>query len=73
MWKKVSKDCCPDRLQMVWGYWKNREVAIVYHLLDKDEIDDEGIKDGNWTCVDDEKLGCVTYWKEIDYPQPPEV
>jgi hypothetical protein len=72
MWKKVSKECYPGRMEIVWGLWKGRHVTVVWHDCSYEEILNNALKDPNWFCAEEDKYGCVTYWKEIERPEPPE-
>lgn len=68
------KDCVknhPKYAEYVWGFWKNREVAIVCHYLSDKEIANGDLEQGIWYSADHEKLACISHWMSIERPEPP--
>jgi hypothetical protein len=68
-WIKVS-DKKPGYNEIVWGFFKNKEVCLVQHSLSDKEYF-QWCEDGLWYSLDHEKTGCVTYWKPLDRPEKP--
>ncbi len=69
-WKKVT-DEMPKYNEIVWGWWKNREVCLVQHSMSTDQEYYKYCEDGIWYSLDDEKTGCVSYWMPLERPENP--
>lgn len=57
----------PKYREFVWGFFKNKEVCLVEHTMSDEEYNIY-CNDGVWYSLDDEKTGCVTYWKPLIRP-----
>lgn len=76
-WTNV-KDTLPDPFEVVWIYWRNREVLLGCRVY---EDDPNGKKYGSsegWYSFEDEKCRWNHYWMSVkdsglDKPDPPEI
>lgn len=69
-WIKVQ-DRNPGYNQIVWGFFKNREVCLVQHSLSNEEYLFH-CEEGLWYSIDDEKTGCVSHWMPLQRPYRPD-
>lgn len=66
------KDKLPKKNELVWIYWRDREVLIGYRYHHEDEYDpEEGWISVLWVSVLDEKARWANYWMPIPIPKPP--
>lgn len=69
-WRNVS-DEHPSHSEIVWGFWRNKEVCLVQHFLSQDEIEKYGLEEAIWYSLDSQKMGCVHKWQPLKRPCAP--
>jgi hypothetical protein len=66
------KDRLPKPFELVWIYWRNRDVLLGCRVYEGKQ-ENEQPPDQGWYSIDDDKCRNTIWWQyyRIDKPEPP--
>ena len=70
------KDSLPNPFEVVWIYWRDKEVLLGCRTYEDDPVGEKYEPPEGWYSFEDEKCRWTHYWmpihKSLDQPNPPQ-